>query len=88
MPNTFQSIDNIHQSGIPTVFLPGWGFDGRILRLVHPAPSWLAPRNILDPEKFEQSLMNEPYVIKSRIFFYFREATCFAMLDFKLAALF
>jgi len=37
-------------STLPVVFLPGWGFDGRIKALIGPAAhEWISPTCILDP---------------------------------------
>ena len=44
-------------SGTPTLFLPGWGFDGRIIRLLEPMPHWIYPETPLDPETFMQELL-------------------------------
>ncbi|MCF6291056.1 MAG: alpha/beta fold hydrolase [Desulfobacterales bacterium] len=35
--------------GADTVFLPGWGFDGQISRLIVPPPCWIYPDSLLDP---------------------------------------
>jgi malonyl-CoA O-methyltransferase len=40
-----------------TLFLPGWGFDGRIVRLFKPSPNWIYPETLLDPETFKQDLL-------------------------------
>ncbi len=40
------------------LFLPGWGFDGRILRLLKPSPSWIYPKTILDPETLEKDILH------------------------------
>lgn len=39
------------------IFLPGWGFDGRILHLNSPPFSWAAPRGLLDPERVIPELL-------------------------------
>lgn len=57
MCSLFHPIDPPQQGEIPTVFLPGWGFEGSILRLIHPTPSWVYPEKILDPETFESALL-------------------------------
>lgn len=44
--------------GPPTLFLPGWAFDGRILRLLKPAPNWIYPHASLDPETLEGDLLH------------------------------
>ncbi|MBW2466949.1 MAG: alpha/beta fold hydrolase, partial [Deltaproteobacteria bacterium] len=58
MSNSFKFIGHFEQFKIPTVFLPGWGFDGRILRLLHPTPAWSFPARNLDPETFESDLLH------------------------------
>ena len=58
MNNCFQTSTPIGPTGIPTVFLPGWGFDGRILRLMHPAPAWIHPQGIIDPDTLETDLLH------------------------------
>jgi malonyl-CoA O-methyltransferase len=58
MANLFQSGCPLHQAETPIVFLPGWGFDDRILRLMHPVPSWTVPVSVLDPETFESDLLH------------------------------
>lgn len=34
----------------PVIFLPGWGFDGRICTLIQPAVDWIYPETMLDPK--------------------------------------
>jgi len=58
MNNSFKTIDLIHEAKTPTFFLPGWGFDGRVLSLLQPYPAWIYPENTLDPETFEQNLLH------------------------------
>ena len=58
MSHSFKIIDLIHEAKTPTLFLPGWGFDGRVLRLLQPSPPWIYPENTLDPETFEQDLLH------------------------------
>jgi len=57
MSHSFQNIAFHPDIETPTLFLPGWGFDGRILRLLKPAPPWLYPETPLDPETLEQDLL-------------------------------
>jgi len=40
-----------------TLFLPGWSFDGRILQLLTPHPSWINPEKIIDPDRSEQDIL-------------------------------
>ncbi len=42
----------------PTIFLPGWGFDGRIVQLLKPSLSWIYPETILDPDTIAQDLLH------------------------------
>jgi len=49
----------------PTVFLPGWGFDGRVLGLARPPFPWLAPAGPLDPERLVADLL--AYLDRERI---------------------
>ena len=70
MNHSFKNIDILSSGKIPTVFLPGWGFDGSILHLLKPTPAWLYPENPLDPVTIEQdllSLLHEENVRKVRI---------------------
>jgi malonyl-CoA O-methyltransferase len=57
MSHSFQNTTLPPDTGPPTLFLPGWGFDGRIVRLIKPAPHWIYPEATLDPETFEQDLL-------------------------------
>jgi malonyl-CoA O-methyltransferase len=57
MNHSFQNIGPYPGTGPPTFFLPGWGFDGSILRLLKPAPHWIYPADLLDPETFAQDLL-------------------------------
>lgn len=43
---------------VPTVFLPGWGFDGRIIRLIQPVPAWTYPRTMVDPATLTGDLLS------------------------------
>jgi len=58
MSHSFQNIELHSDTKTPTIFLPGWGFDGRILRLLKPSPSWIYPETPLDPETIEQDLLH------------------------------
>jgi malonyl-CoA O-methyltransferase len=58
MSHTFRNIDHDPESKTPTIFLPGWGFDGRILRLLIPSPSWIYPETFLDPDTIEQDILD------------------------------
>jgi malonyl-CoA O-methyltransferase len=37
-------------SSLPVIFLPGWGFDGRIVEFFESAPAWFSTTNFLDPK--------------------------------------
>jgi malonyl-CoA O-methyltransferase len=41
----------------PVVFLPGWGFSGRILELVRPPLGWIYPEGMVDPASFREELL-------------------------------
>jgi malonyl-ACP O-methyltransferase BioC len=41
----------------PIVFVPGWGFDGRVLGLARPPLSWHYPEGFVDPDSFSQELL-------------------------------
>ena len=58
MSHSFQNMELHPNAGVPTVFLPGWGFDGRIVHLFRPAPNWIYPENTLDPETITQDLLH------------------------------
>jgi malonyl-ACP O-methyltransferase BioC len=58
MSHSFQNITFLPSTGPPTLFLPGWGFDGRIVRLFKPAPNWIAPETLLDPVSFNKDLLS------------------------------
>ena len=57
MNHSFLNIDQGLDANIPTVFLPGWGFDGRTLHLLYPLPSWIYPETFLDPDTIEQNIL-------------------------------
>jgi malonyl-CoA O-methyltransferase len=57
MNHSFLNIDQGLDANIPTVFLPGWGFDGRTLQLLYPLPSWIYPETFLDPDTIEQNIL-------------------------------
>jgi len=57
MSHSFKNTE-LHSPGeTPTVFLPGWGFDGSILQLLKPPQAWIYPENPLDPDTIEQDLL-------------------------------
>jgi malonyl-CoA O-methyltransferase len=58
MNHSFLNIEQNINKKTGTVFLPGWGFDGRILRLLKPSPAWIYPENIIDPETFAADLLH------------------------------
>ena len=58
MNHSFLNIDQGLDTKTPTVFLPGWGFDGRILRLLNPFPSWIYPETFLEPGTIEQDILH------------------------------
>ncbi len=58
MSQAFLHTDQMPDEKTPTVFLPGWGFDGRVLQLLKPSPSWISPDSFLDPETIEQELLS------------------------------
>jgi len=57
MNHAFENITDYPGTGPQTLFLPGWGFDGRILSLLKPAPHWIYPADPLDPETFALDLL-------------------------------
>jgi malonyl-CoA O-methyltransferase len=46
------------EDGPPVVFLPGWGFDGRIITLADPPRSWIFPDFFLDPDSVPKMLLD------------------------------
>ena len=58
MSHFFQHIELRSDTETPTLFLPGWGFDGRIVRLLKPAPNWIYPGAPLDPVRIEEDLLH------------------------------
>ena len=44
------NLDHRDIRSSPVVFLPGWGFGGRILQMANPPPSWWSPAEPLCPE--------------------------------------
>ena len=50
MIHSFQNTESCFHTKPPTLFLPGWAFDGRILRLLKPVPAWIYPENMIDPQ--------------------------------------
>lgn len=47
-----------HAADTPVIFLPGWGFDGRICELVRPAWNWIYPVVHLAPRKLLEALQD------------------------------
>jgi malonyl-CoA O-methyltransferase len=58
MDHSFQNIELLSDIDPPTLFLPGWGFDGKILQLLKPAPHWIYPENLLDPASIEEDMLH------------------------------
>jgi malonyl-CoA O-methyltransferase len=58
MSHSFLNVNQSPEAKIPTVFLPGWGFDGRILRLLKPSPSWISPETFLAPDTLEEEILH------------------------------
>jgi malonyl-CoA O-methyltransferase len=58
MNHTFLNIEQSTEEKTPTVFLPGWGFDGKVLLLLKPTPPWIFPEQFLDPATIEQDLLH------------------------------
>lgn len=58
MNHSFLNIAQGLDTKTPTVFLPGWGFDGRILRLLKPSPDWIYPETFLEPDTIEQDILH------------------------------
>ena len=56
MNHAFQNIELSASQENPTLFLPGWGFDGKILSLLWPSPAWIYPDSVLDPETLEKDI--------------------------------
>jgi malonyl-ACP O-methyltransferase BioC len=42
---------------LPVIFLPGWGFSGRIIELVRPSLPWIYPEGPIDPDCFQEDLL-------------------------------
>ena len=57
MNHSFENIESANDVNIPTIFLPGWAFDGRMLQLRKPVPAWIYPGNMLDPQTIDQDLL-------------------------------
>lgn len=57
MHHSFHNITHQPGAGAPTIFLPGWGFDGRILHLVKPLPNWIYPGTFIDPACIREDLL-------------------------------
>ena len=58
MNHSFLNIEPHIDKKTITVFLPGWGFDGRILRLIKPSPAWICPEDSIDPQTFSADLLH------------------------------
>jgi malonyl-CoA O-methyltransferase len=58
MNHSFLNLKQDFNKKTVTVFLPGWGFDGRILRLLKPSPNWICPENFIDPQTFTADLLH------------------------------
>lgn len=57
MNYSFQNIPPGNAAETPILFLPGWGFDGRMLALFRPRPNWIFPTTCLDPATLESDLL-------------------------------
>lgn len=53
--STFTSTANLDRRNC-TVFLPGWGFDGKVLELSDPSRPWFSPDTWVDPAKMVNTL--------------------------------
>lgn len=49
MHHNFNKSNLANLPGMPVIFLPGWGFDGRIVNLIRPLPAWIYPLTFIDP---------------------------------------
>lgn len=56
MHHSFGNIIASSAAQTPDVFLPGWGFDGKLLGLIKPLPHWIYPKTMLDPDTLVQEL--------------------------------
>jgi malonyl-CoA O-methyltransferase len=56
MYHSFTNISAGSSARTPTVFLPGWGFDGKVLGLITPQPHWIFPKKMLDPDTLGQDI--------------------------------
>lgn len=56
MRHSFGNIATANGAQVPTIFLPGWAFDGNVLGLVKPMPQWIFPQTMLDPDTLVQDL--------------------------------
>jgi len=57
MNHSFENIESSIGVKTPTIFLPGWAFDGKILQLLKPVPAWVYPEDMLDPQTIAQDLL-------------------------------
>jgi malonyl-ACP O-methyltransferase BioC len=58
MSHSFKNTARRFNTGPPVLFLPGWGFDGGIIRLFKPVPDWIYPVAFLDPDTIEKDLLH------------------------------
>ena len=56
MHHSFENTAAAKAAPTPTVFLPGWAFDGYVLGLVKPMPHWVFPESIIDPHTLVEDL--------------------------------
>jgi malonyl-CoA O-methyltransferase len=56
MHHSFGNISSTSSAQTPTVFLPGCGFDGRVLGLIAPQSHWLFPQTMIDPHTLGHDL--------------------------------
>jgi len=56
MRHSFGNIATATAVQIPTIFLPGWAFDGNVLGLIKPLPQWIFPHTMLDPDTLVQDI--------------------------------
>ena len=56
MHHLFKNTAAAKATPTPTVFLPGWAFDGYVLGLVKPMPHWIFPESMLDPHTLVEDL--------------------------------
>lgn len=51
------SLSKLQHQETPVLFLPGWGFDGRICELVQPPVAWIYPTTMLDPDTLTADIL-------------------------------